>query len=58
MLISSVLVKASVLTEVVERMRSSKVAIHVSCTVLKGQGNRCSTRYVRSEGLAGQRREG
>ena len=51
MAMKTVAVKASV--EVVERVRGSKVVVQVTCTVLEGKGNRCSTRGVSSEDLAG-----
>ena len=52
---SLVVVKASASAKVMGRTKSSKVVVHVASTVLEGQGNRCSTRKVRSEGLADQR---
>ena len=49
-----VMMKASTSTEVMERVKSLEVVVHVTCTVLEVQGNRCNTQSVRSEELAGQ----
>ena len=40
--------------EMVEKVTNSEAMVQVACTVLNGQGNRCSTQSVRSKGLAGQ----
>ena len=53
LVMSSVVVNASASAEVAQRRRSSEVVVHVTCTVLEGQGNCYSTRNMRSEGLAG-----
>ena len=49
-----VVVKAFASAKVVKRVTSSKAVTHVVCTVLGGQENRCSTRVIHSEDLAGQ----
>ena len=46
-----VAVKAS--AKVVERVRSSEAVVQVAYTVLEAQRNRCSTRTVPSDELAG-----
>ena len=46
--------KASPSAEVMERVKSFVVVVRVACTAFRGEGNSCSTKNVRSEGLAGQ----